>query len=94
MDINGISQLISSLGFPIVCVLCLGWFIHKVWSDNRTDVQQQIKTMEENYKAREDKLYHQIEKFSESLDNFNVTLTRIDTRLDYLEKLRVEKNQS
>lgn len=46
MDANTIQTLISSLGFPIVCVLFLGWFIWKIWT----------KQQEQNEK-REDKLY-------------------------------------
>lgn len=46
MDANTIQVLISSLGFPIVCVLFLGWFIWKIWT----------KQQEQNEK-REDKLY-------------------------------------
>ena len=31
MDVNTIQTAISTLGFPIVCVLFLGWFIWKIW---------------------------------------------------------------
>lgn len=46
MDANGIQTLISTLGFPIVCVLFLGWFIWKIW----------IRQQEQNEK-REEKLH-------------------------------------
>lgn len=46
MDIEVIQQLITSVGFPIACVIALGFFIYKVSN----------KLMEEN-KGREEKLY-------------------------------------
>lgn len=46
MDASTIQTLISTLGFPIVCVLFLGWFIWKIW----------IRQQEQNEK-REEKLY-------------------------------------
>lgn len=46
MDVNVIQTLVSTLGFPIVCVIFLGWFILKIWT----------RQQEQNEK-REDKLY-------------------------------------
>ena len=31
MDVNTIQTLVTSLGFPIVCVMALGWFIYKAF---------------------------------------------------------------
>lgn len=45
MDINTIQTLITSLGFPIVCVVALGWFIWKIWT-----------SQQDQNKEREDKL--------------------------------------
>lgn len=86
MDITVIQQLITSLGFPVVCVIGLGLFIREVWKNNREDTQKQMEQITSDAKAREDILYKQIEKFSTSLDKFNETLVRIDTRLEALEK--------
>jgi len=46
MDVNTIQTLISSVGFPIVCVLALGWFIYKAF-EKFTDAGEK----------REEKLY-------------------------------------
>ena len=45
MDINSLNNLITSVGFPIVCVLGMGFFIFRLYKDSVT---------------REDKLYTQI----------------------------------
>lgn len=44
MDINAISQFVSTIGFPVLACLGLGWYINKI-----TDNMQ--KTVEENTKA-------------------------------------------
>jgi hypothetical protein len=34
MDIATIETMITSVGFPIVCVLALGWFVFKFYTDS------------------------------------------------------------
>ena len=51
MDVNTIQTAISTLGFPIVCVLFLGWFIWKIWMSQQNQ-----------NKEREDKLYEYLGK--------------------------------
>lgn len=75
MDITATQQLITTLGFPIVCVLALSYFVYKIWVQNN-----------ETAKSREERMFAQLDKFSTSLDNFNTTLIKIDTRLDTVEK--------
>ena len=47
MDINDLDNLITSVGFPIVCVLGMGFFIYRLYKDSV---------------IREDKLYTQIDE--------------------------------
>lgn len=67
--------LIPTLGFPAVCLIACGYFIYKIWNNQ---VAQQHE--------REETLLHQMAKFSDTLEDFNETLTRIDMRLEVLEK--------
>lgn len=46
MDVSTINSLITSVGFPIVCVLGLGWFIYQAF--NKFTAQSE---------KREEKLY-------------------------------------
>lgn len=46
MDVNTIQQLIATVGFPIVCVIALGWFIYKAFEKFTAQSEQ-----------REEKLY-------------------------------------
>ena len=71
MDANIIVQLIDSHGFPIAMCAILIWFAYQVYKQSG---------------AREERLYAQIDKFSESLNSFNTTLTKIDARLEVVEK--------
>lgn len=49
MDANTISQLITTLGFPIVLVGVLVWFIYQIYNDNKVQNEE-----------REEKLYQVI----------------------------------
>lgn len=51
MDLSVIQTLITTLGFPIVCVIAMGWFISKLWNQSQ-----------EQNKQREDKLYEVVSK--------------------------------
>lgn len=82
MDLNTIQTAISTLGFPIVMVIALGWFIWKLWT----------KSQEQNEK-REDKLYQVIEKAqvqNEELSDTNSQFIKVLT--DYKTDLETIKN--
>lgn len=71
MDVNTVTTLISSLGFPIVCVIALGYFIWKLWS----------RQQEENSK-REEKLYETIsnaQSINEKLTQTNSEFVKVLT---------------
>lgn len=75
MEAATLIDLIPTLGFPVICVIALGWFMSKMWSDNNK------RSIE-----REERMSKQIDRFGDSLDNFNITLIKIDTRLEQVEK--------
>lgn len=69
MDLSVLQTAINTLGFPIVVVLALGWFIWKIWT----------KSQEQNEK-REEKLYVVINKAqeqNEALSNTNAQFVAI-----------------
>lgn len=75
MEAATLIDLIPSLGFPIICVIALGWFMSKMWTDNNSRSAE-----------REERMSKQIDRFGDSLDNFNLTLVKIDARLETVEK--------
>lgn len=69
MELGAIVELITTVGFPIVCVLALGWF---VWHIYKQSVVREEKLMEE---ITENRLINQ--KFAEIIAGYEVTLGEI-----------------
>ena len=83
MEIKAIIEIITNLGFPIACVICMGYFIFymtkKVTEMNETNMQK----IEEQCRAREDRLFEEIK------ENRKVNSKAIETIAHYAEKLDV-----
>lgn len=81
MDANTISQLITTLGFPIVLVGVLVWFIWQIYNDQKV-----------NNHDREEKLYDVIAKAQEQnveLSNTNAKFVGIlETYKSDLEEIK------
>jgi hypothetical protein len=71
MDMATVTELIATLGFPIVCVLALGIFVFKLW--------QQSVTREEKLMAEitENRLINT--KFAEIIAKYEITLDEMKT---------------
>ena len=76
---------ISTVGFTIVAVIGLAFFIYKVWTKTQENMQNQLEAAAALNQAREEKLYEQIDKFNTTLSDFNCTLISIDKRLELIE---------
>ena len=74
MGIEDFSNLITNLGFPIVCVVACAYFINYI-----------IKAEREENKKREEKYIDTINKFSLVLEKVNDNLSGINKRLEYFE---------
>ena len=85
-------QAVSTVGFPIVAVLGCAWFIYQVWKKQQQATDAQIKQIYESCQKREDKLCEQVERFNETLINFNTTLAVIDKRLEIIETKILSKD--
>ena len=60
MDANAVTSLITSVGFPIVCCLGMGWFILKFYKDYTTESKQNMEQVQARCKEREEKLFEEI----------------------------------
>lgn len=69
MDIKLFIELIGTLGFPIACVLALGFFIYKIWKQS---IKREEKLMEEITENRAVNT-----KFSEIIAGYEITLGEI-----------------
>ena len=74
MGIENISSLITTLGFPIVCVIACAYFINYI-----------IKAERDENQKREEKYIETINKFSVVLEKVNDNLSAINKRLEYFE---------
>lgn len=75
MDITVIEHLITALGFPIVCVIGLAFFIWKIWQNSNTQNEK-----------REEKLYVIIDKAQEQNERLNQTNAEFVAVLDSYKK--------
>ena len=69
-----ITKLITTLGFPIVCVIVCAYYINYI-----------IKAERDEYQKREEKYIETINKFSVVLEKVNDNLSAINKRLEYIE---------
>ena len=69
-----IVNLVTSLGFPIVCVIACAYFINYI-----------IKAEREENKKREEKYIEKINQYSVVMDKVNDNLIANNKRLEYIE---------
>lgn len=87
MDLQSVIDLVSSLGFPIVAVIALGFFVYKISLVYRNDCNSRIQEIEASAEKRENKFYEQLAESNEVLERFNDTLIRIDAKLESIERI-------
>ena len=81
MDVNVITQLVSSLGFPIIACGALGYFMYKF-----------VNKITDEAHDREDKLMSHMDEQNKVLQEISKTLENMDTRLTAVEsKVAVNK---
>ena len=71
---NDVTNLITNLGFPIVCVIACSYFINYI-----------IKAERDENQKREEKYIDTINKFSIVLEKVNDNLSAMNKRLEYFE---------
>lgn len=74
MDVNEITNLVTNLGFPIVCVVACAYFINYIIKAERKENQE-----------REEKYLETIKQFSTVLEKVNENLSTNSKRLEYIE---------
>ena len=80
-----IAELIPTLGFPIICVVFLGWFILKIYQDTTKQNKENMEAVQARCKEREDKLYIQLEKQNEINGKFANIIAQYDIKLDTIQ---------
>ena len=80
MDVNTIQTLIASVGFPIVCVLALGWFIYKAFekfTDASAKREEKLYSIIADAQVTNEKLLETNAEFVSVLDTYKTDLVDI-----------------
>lgn len=80
MDVNTVQTLIASVGFPIVCVLALGWFIYvafQKFTANSEKREEKLYTIIGEAQATNEKLLQTNAEFVGVLDTYKTDLIAI-----------------
>lgn len=81
MEASVFIELITTVGFPIVCVGAMAWFIYKIYCNMNVQNAENMEKVQERCKEREDKLYEEIK------ENREVNAQAIATIGHYADKL-------
>ena len=85
MEATALIELIPTLGFPIVMVIALGFFVYKLWQQS---VERENKLMSE---ITENRLINT--KFAEIIGQYEVTLSEIKSDVrDIKDTLHINQN--
>lgn len=68
---DGIVQVISTVGFPIVACLLLGWYVKYQTDSYRSEVQELQKDHRE-----------EVQRMTEAINNNTLALTKLCERMD------------
>ena len=98
MDISTVEGLITSIGFPIFCVLALGYFIYKSYEkiEKRNEVREEkLYTMLANSQSAIDNAIDTNAKFVAQLESMQNNVNRISDDVDDIkEYLKLNKRVS
>ena len=75
-----IANMIATLGFPIVCVCALGWFVYVAFNkflENNEKREEKLYTMIEDAKATNEKLLETNAEFVRAIETYNLDLSAI-----------------
>lgn len=86
MDLQAILSAITQVGFPIVMVIGLCWFVYKIYENTTKENASNMEKVQARCLAREEKLYSQLEKAQQ------INGEAIATIAHYAEKLDVIKD--
>lgn len=81
-----IVSIVSQIGFPIG-VAIIAFYTYYQLVNNQLDASQHREdSLMEQSRLREEKFAVQLDKFSDVLNTFSTTMTKIDDRLAHIEK--------
>lgn len=83
MNVENLTNLIGSLGFPIVCVLGMGYFIFHIYKTTTKTNEENMEKVQARCAAREEKLFEEIklnrEVNAKAIETISLYAERLDT---------------
>ena len=76
---------ITQVGFPIVMVIGLCWFVYKIYENTTQENRDNMAAVQERCKEREEKLYSYLDKAQEINSQAITTIARYDAKLDTIQ---------
>lgn len=86
MEVATMSELITTLGFPIACVVAMGAFIFYIYNTWTKENKENMERVQARCKEREDKLYDEIAKNREVISSAITTIAHYAEKLDVIQK--------
>lgn len=80
--ITMLAELLPTVGFPIICVGAMAWFIYKFYNDSQKQNQEYMAKVQEKCQEREDKLYNFMEKQQAINADFAEIIAKYDVKLE------------
>lgn len=71
MDFSSLVSGISTVGFPIVCCICMGYFFMRINENYRSDIKELQASQKEETKALVDAVNNNTMVIQKLVDNFS-----------------------
>ena len=85
MDVNNVSTLVSTLGFPIACCIAMAWFIYQVFQKTTDQTQKNMEAVQARCKEREEKLYERLSENQKIIGEAVGTISKYADRLETIQ---------
>ena len=85
MDVNNVSTLVSTLGFPIACCIAMAWFIYQVFQKTTDQTQKNMEQVQARCKEREEKLYEKLSENQKIIGEAVGTIAKYADRLETIQ---------
>ena len=85
MDAQAVTQLITNLGFPIICCLALGYFVWKFankLNEDSNNRENRLMDYFDKQNAILTTMSNNMEKMSTTLDGMNQRLTIVESKVE------------
>lgn len=84
-NVNEISQIVSTVGFPIAMCVVMGFFIKYTTDTHREDLRQQQETHKEDLRIMQENHKETATRLANSIDENTIVLEELSGRISIME---------